>query len=59
MEPGSLGAGTLPIASGARWYRSRSMLAFGGEPVGSFGLLGMTWVDGVRCRGCHLLLLHY
>ena len=56
MEKGTVGAESL--TGGAKWHKSRSTLALGGEPVGDYSAGGMVWLDGYRCKRCDKLILH-
>lgn len=55
MEKGAVGAESL--TGGAKWHKSRSTLALGGESVGDYTSGGMVWFDGYRCRNCGKLIL--
>ena len=55
LEKGVVGAESL--TGGANWYKSRSTLALGGEPIGDSATGGMVWLDGYRCRNCRKLIL--
>ncbi len=55
MEAGTVGAES--VTGGAKWHRSRSTLALGGEAVGAYTAGGMVWLDGYRCRSCGRLVL--
>lgn len=55
MESGSVAAES--ITGGAKWHKSRSVLALGGESIGDYTTGGMVWFDGARCRACRLLVL--
>ncbi len=57
METGFLGSESL--IGGAKWYKKKSKLGMGGEPLVRPGGLGMVYVEGERCQGCRLLLLRY
>jgi hypothetical protein len=57
MENGSLGAES--ITGGAKWHRSRTTLALGGEKIGDYRWDGMVWFDGFRCLKCRLLVLTF
>ncbi len=57
METGFLGSESL--IGGAKWYKKKSRLGTGGEPLVKPGGLGMVYVEGERCQGCRLLLLRY
>jgi hypothetical protein len=61
MEAGVLGAASPALTGlgGARWYKSKSFWAVGGEPVGGWSISGMAWIDGHRCTRCHIMLLRY
>ncbi len=57
MEPGLLGSESF--TGGAKWYRRRTRLATGGEPLVKPGALGMVYIEGFRCPDCRTLLLSY
>ncbi len=57
MEKGSLAAESL--TGGAKWHKSRSVLALGGEKIGDYTLGGMVWFDGFRCAKCRILVLGF
>ena len=57
MELGSVAAESL--TGGAKWHKSRSVLATGGESIGDYTAGGMVWLDGARCPTCRLLVLRY
>ncbi len=57
MEHGFLGSESL--ISGAKWYKKKSKLGTGGEPLVKPGGLGMVYVEGERRQVCRLLLLRY
>jgi hypothetical protein len=47
------------LTGGAKWHRSRSVLALGGEKIGDYTAGGMVWFDRFRCTRCRLLLLDF
>jgi hypothetical protein len=57
MEKGCVGAES--ITGGAKWHKSRSVLALGGEKIGDYRWDGMVWFDGFRCTKCRLLVLNF
>lgn len=57
MEDGYLGSESF--IGGAKWFKKKSKLGAGGEPVAKPGRLGMVYIEGERCSACKLLLLHY
>ncbi|MGA8276278.1 MAG: PF20097 family protein [Thermoplasmata archaeon] len=57
MEKGCVAAES--ITGGAKWHKSRSLLAVGGEKIGDYRWDGMVWFDGFRCAKCRLLVLSF
>ena len=57
MEAGSVAAESL--VGGAKWHKSRSTLALGGEKIGDYTTGGLVWFDGFRCSKCRILLMRY
>ena len=57
MAPGYLGSESL--VEGSKWFLERSRLAFGGEEIVKPNSYGMVYVEGYRCRECHILQLSY
>ena len=55
MEKGTVRAES--VTDGARWHRSRSTFAQGGEPVGDYSTGGLVWIDGYRCKSCDKRIL--
>jgi uncharacterized protein DUF6487 len=57
MSPGFLGSESL--VEGSKWFLERTRLAFGGEEIVKPNSFGMVYVEGFRCRDCHVLQLSY
>ena len=57
MDSGTLGFFTY--LGGARWFPRRNSWMTGGDPIVKNPLGGDTWIDGLRCPKCRLLLLSY
>ena len=57
MEPGFLGSESY--VEGAKWYSKKTALGLGGEKVKDPELMGMVYLDALRCKACKLILARY
>ncbi|MFQ5951542.1 MAG: PF20097 family protein [Candidatus Geothermarchaeales archaeon] len=57
MDDGYLGSESL--IGGSKWFKRKSRLATGGDPIASPDGLGMVYLEGSRCQSCRLIVITY